>query len=144
MKPARPITHEFVDFIPTIKEEGKIYISFNYSTAVHNCFCGCGEKVVTPISPTGWTLIFDGETVSLTPSVGNWGFKCKSHYMITRGHAVWAGQMSKTEIEMGRARDFINRETYLKKESTHGAPPVGKDYVKQHKFWNWLFPIDRG
>ena len=58
------IKHEFVEFIPKEREEGVLYVSIPYATAVHNCFCGCGLKVVTPISPVGWQLTFDGETVT--------------------------------------------------------------------------------
>jgi len=40
--------------------------------------------VVTPLSPTGWSLIFDGETVSLYPSIGNWNFPCRSQRLDRR------------------------------------------------------------
>ena len=36
------------------------------------CCCGCGEEVVTPFSPAQWQMSFDGEAVSLHPSIGNW------------------------------------------------------------------------
>ena len=78
------ITHKFVDFIPEQIEEGILYVSIEYCTAIHKCVCGCGNEVVTPLSPTDWELIFDGKTVSLNPSIGNWNFECKSHYFITR------------------------------------------------------------
>jgi hypothetical protein len=88
MKQDFAIEHQFVEFIPNEREERKLYVSIEYATAAHNCFCGCGTKVVTPISPTGWRLMFDGETVSLDPSVGNWGFKCRSHYWVRRNKVV--------------------------------------------------------
>jgi hypothetical protein len=71
MKPPKTLTHEFVEFIPDAIEEGKIYVSIGYATAIHKCACGCGREVVTPLSPTDWKLIFDGKTVSLDPSIGN-------------------------------------------------------------------------
>ena len=92
------IKHEFVEFIPKERQEGVLYVSIPYATAVHNCFCGCGLKVVTPISPVGWQLTFDGETVTLSPSVGSWRFPCRSHYFIRHDAAVWAGNMSQDEI----------------------------------------------
>jgi hypothetical protein len=76
------ITHEFVEYVPAKLAEGVLYISITYRTAVHRCACGCGNKVVTPISPADWQLLYDGDTVSLTPSIGNWGFPCRSHYWI--------------------------------------------------------------
>lgn len=94
MKRDRKIKHEFVEFIPKERAEGVLYISIPFATAVHNCFCGRGWKVVTPISPIGWKFIFDGETVTLYPSVGSWKFPCRSHYVIRRGTAVWGEDMS--------------------------------------------------
>jgi hypothetical protein len=69
--------------------------------------------VVTPISPTDWKLIFDGKSVSLYPSIGNWGFKCRSHYWIRNNQVEWALQMSQDEIEDGRAHDRLAKELYF-------------------------------
>ena len=52
--------HEFIEFIPSELEEGVLYVSVQYATAVHKCACGCNNKVVTPISPVDWQLLFDG------------------------------------------------------------------------------------
>ena len=90
MKPPKALTHEFVEFIPDMIEEGKLYVSIEYATTVHKCCCGCGKEVVTPLSPTDWKLIFDGKTVSLDPSIGNWSFPCRSHYWIRNNWALWA------------------------------------------------------
>ena len=56
-------------------------MSIPYATAVHLCACGCGNKVVTPFSPAEWQLTYDGDTVSLSPSIGNWQFPCKSQLL---------------------------------------------------------------
>ncbi|WP_243350075.1 DUF6527 family protein [Parabacteroides sp. FAFU027] len=77
------VQYKFVDTIPDVLEEGVLYISILYCTAIHKCVCGCGNEVVTPLAPEGWKLIFDGKSVSLYPSIGNWNFECKSHYYIT-------------------------------------------------------------
>ena len=61
------VIHEFVEFIPEELKEGVLYISINYATASHLCCCGCGNRVVTPITPDDWKLIFDGVSVSLHP-----------------------------------------------------------------------------
>lgn len=82
------LSHEFVPSIPDTLEEGVVYISIPYATAVHLCCCGCKNEVVTPITPTDWELTFDGETISLYPSIGNWGFACQSHYWIRRNRVV--------------------------------------------------------
>lgn len=101
----RTVTHEFVEFIPDKLEEGVLYVSVIYATATHRCLCGCGREVVTPLSPTDWQLAFDGESVSLTPSVGNWSFPCRSHYWIERNHVAWCGDMPQRLIDQGRMRD---------------------------------------
>jgi len=67
------LTHEFVEYVPAELADGVLYISIIYRSAVRRCACGCGNKVVTPITPADWQLPYDGDTVSLTPSIGNWG-----------------------------------------------------------------------
>jgi hypothetical protein len=39
-------------------------------------------------------LFFDGETVSLSPSIGNFEFSCQSHYFIRKNLVVWVDQWS--------------------------------------------------
>lgn len=106
------LTPQFVEFIPSILQEGVLYVSLTYSTISHLCCCGCGKEVVTPLSPTDWTLVCDGETVSLEPSIGNWSFPCGSHYWVMRNKVQWAGQMSRERIEAGRAYDRAQKARY--------------------------------
>jgi hypothetical protein len=84
------LIHEFVEFIPDDLKEGTIYVSMTYATVAHKCCCGCGNLVITPLSPTDWKLIFDGKSISLDPSIGNWNFACQSHYWIRRNRVIWA------------------------------------------------------
>jgi hypothetical protein len=109
----RILTHEFVQFIPEKPEEGKLYVCIEYATVVHKCVCGCRQEVVTPISPTDWQLTFDGRSISLFPSIGNWSFHCQSHYWIKNNRIIWAPRMSKREIAMGRAFDRQTKEQYF-------------------------------
>ena len=104
---------QFVESIPESLEDGKLYISRKYATAVHKCCCGCGNKVVTPLSPTGWSITIDGPCVSLYPSIGNWSFPCRSHYFIRRNTVVWSYVMSQREIEAGRRHDAKVKERYF-------------------------------
>lgn len=110
------LIHKFVKNIPEHIENGVIYISMDYSMAIHKCCCGCGNEVVTPFSPTDWKLIFDGETISLNPSIGNWNFPCKSHYMITNNIVEWMSKLSKKQIEHGRKKDNRIKNIYYKKK----------------------------
>lgn len=99
------LEHRFVRNVPRELEPGILYISMDYATAVHSCCCGCGERVVTPFTPTDWRMTFDGESISLQPSVGNWNQKCRSHYIIQRGRVLESGPWSQGKIEAERLRD---------------------------------------
>lgn len=109
------LQHKFVEFIPDILEEGVLYISIDYCTAVHKCICGCGNEVVTPLSPTDWELRFNGRTVSLSPSIGNWSFECKSHYFITQNKIRLATQWEEWQIDEGRKEDTKNKMKFFKR-----------------------------
>lgn len=111
---------EFVDAIPEKIEHGKIYISMEFATAVHNCACGCGLEVVTPFAPTDWKLTFDGVSISLSPSIGNWSFPCRSHYWIRNNKVQWAGEWSPQEIAAGRANDRNNKQRQFSDAETAG------------------------
>ncbi len=91
--------HKFVEYIPKTIEENTLYISIEYNVAKHKCPCGCGSEIVTSLSPARWKLTYDGETVSLNPSIGNWSHACKSHYFITNDEVVWAGRISQRQID---------------------------------------------
>ncbi|MFI6066947.1 DUF6527 family protein [Micromonospora sp. NPDC051227] len=101
------VRHEFVDYVPSELADGTIYISVEYGTSVHACCCGCGHKVVTPLHPAQWKLTFDGESISLDPSVGNWNLPCSSHYWINRNRVLWADAWSEGRIAAGRRRDRL-------------------------------------
>lgn len=99
------LQHRFVRNVPRELEPGVLYISVDYATSVHSCCCGCGDRVVTPFTPTDWRMTFDGESISLFPSVGNWNQKCRSHYVIQRNRVLEAGPWSDAQVEAERRRD---------------------------------------
>ncbi len=101
------LEHRFVQHIPDRLEPGVLYVSMAYGTAAHSCCCGCGEEVVTPFTPTDWKMTFDGETVSLWPSVGNWDLACRSHYVIKRGRIIEAAPWTNEQIAAERRRDGV-------------------------------------
>ncbi|WP_286854051.1 MULTISPECIES: DUF6527 family protein [unclassified Proteiniphilum] len=107
--------HKFVDVIPENLEDEVLYISIKYATAIHLCACGCKNEVVTPFSPTDWQFIFDGKTVSLSPSIGNWSFKCQSHYFIKNDEFVFMRRWTNKEIKDGRKKDKKRKSRYFKK-----------------------------
>lgn len=75
--------------VPEQLEYGILYACFECNVVVHLCACGCGEKVVLPISPSCWSIEYDGESVSMKPSIGNFQTPCRSHYWINRNKVIW-------------------------------------------------------
>lgn len=108
------LSHQFVHFVPKEPEAGVLYVSIEYTVAVHLCCCGCGEKIVTPIDPGGWKLTFDGETVSLRPSIGNWQLPCRSHYVIDRNEALEAAPWEDYSNQDRRNHRPVDLETVVK------------------------------
>ena len=109
------LEHKFVEFIPDKVEEGILYISIEYCTTIHKCVCGCGNEVVTPLSPTDWILSFNGKTVSLYPSIGNWNFDCQSHYWIKNNKIEFSDRWTKDQIDFGRENDMKKKVEYFEK-----------------------------
>ncbi len=113
------LTHKFVNFIPDTVEDGILYISMEFRTAIHRCVCGCGNEVVTPFSPTDWSLKFDGDTVSLNPSIGNWSFPCQSHYWITNNIIQNAEKWTTEQISQNKDIDSLKKKAYYNFEVTN-------------------------
>jgi Family of unknown function (DUF6527) len=78
--------------------------------------------------------IFDGRSISLDPSIGNWGFQCRSHYWIKNNRVVWA----ESENDLGKKRDA--RVTAAQKEKSPenpneiGSAPGQKPKTKTRSF----------
>lgn len=98
------LTAAFTEYIPAEPDEGVLYISMQFETAVHLCACGCRAKVVTPLGPDDWTLMFDG-TVTLRPSIGNGQQRCRSHYYIRSNNIEWLPKMSAAATAAASERD---------------------------------------
>jgi len=107
------LEHRFVEAIPDNLESGVLYVSMKYATVAHKCCCGCGNEVITPLTPTDWKLSYDGESISLSPSIGNWNYECKSHYWIKNNLVHRAAMWTDEEIEDGRKEDLLNKSDYF-------------------------------
>lgn len=118
------LTHEFVDSFPVTLQEGTVYISMKYRSAAHLCACGCRNKVVTPIRPARWHLYFNGDAISLWPSIGNWQFPCQSHYWIDLNQIRWSAPWTPEQISAGRARDVADLERYYARRGMGEAVPA--------------------
>lgn len=85
----------FVDRVPATLRQDVLYICIECNVTVHLCACGCGEKVILPIHPDFWKITYDGETVSLSPSIGNFQYTCRSHYFIRNNRIIWCDDREK-------------------------------------------------
>lgn len=114
----------WVEFVPDQLEEGKLYISEKFSTVIHKCCCGCGEEVVTPLSPVDWRIFRTQQGVTLHPSIGNWSYPCQSHYFIRNSRVVWAGRMTATEIRLNQQADTKLKAQYIEVMNKQRAEPA--------------------
>ena len=86
------VKHVFVTTVPKLEDmvEGILYISTKYRVVIHKCLCGCGDKVVTPFMDNNdWEIDINGEEFTMSPSIGNYQHKCKSHYSISKSKVIW-------------------------------------------------------
>ena len=100
----------FVEEMPEPLEPGVFYVSLEHRSMLHLCACGCGEEVSLPLTPLDWHFTYDGEDISVWPSVGSWSLPCRSHYVVDRGRVRWASDWSEEGVAAGRRRDRRRRE----------------------------------
>ncbi len=142
------ITPQVVELAPKELRPGILYVSYKYKLALHLCCCGCGEKVVTPLTPAEWQLRLTNGVATLHPSIGNWSMKCKSHYFIRNNKVIWAGEISNRQIAAVHRRDKTaidamhlankqQRQTMDMPERPLSQPQTVTQLLA--KIWNWLF-----
>lgn len=125
------LRHQFIDEAPGQMETGVLYVSMPYRTSLHLCCCGCGNQVALPLRPTAWKLTYDGDTITMSPSVGNWSFPCRSHYWIRNDQVEWAGRWTDDEIAAGRRRTLQERGAV----PTNDVPPTEKRSGGAREWW---------
>ena len=107
------VAPEFVNQIPRDLEPGILYVCCRYRAVKHLCACGCGVEINTPLHPTAWTLMCDGVSVSLSPSIGNWSERCQSHYWIRNNRIHWAPKWSRYRIQKARRQRDTEVDRYF-------------------------------
>lgn len=107
------VTHRFVERVPSPLEDGVVYVSIEFGTVIHKCCCGCGDKVVTPLTPVDWVVIFDGQSISLHPSIGRWEAPCRSHYWIRNNRVIWSAGWSKDKVDALTRHEAGLRDRYF-------------------------------
>jgi hypothetical protein len=125
------IRTEFVEFIPGSLQEGVLYVSRKYHTASHLCACGCGNKVVTPLNPSGWNLATKRGKTTLYPSIGNWSLPCESHYWIREDKIKWDRKWSRAEIDAVRQNDQLAQQEYFDASpDDHLRPTMWQRFIR--------------
>lgn len=115
----------FVDAIPKADDikDGHLYISLKYNMTSHRCASGCGQLVPLPLSPADWSLSYDGDTVSLNPSIGNGVLACHSHYFIRNSQIVWASDMSTAQAQQQQSVDAEQLRQHMEERSKQRQQP---------------------
>lgn len=107
------VIHRFVEHVPSPLEDGVVYVSIGFGTVIHKCCCGCGDKVVTPLTPVDWAVTYDGQSISLYPSIGRWDASCRSHYWIRSNRVLWSDQWSTGKVDTLKQRETGLRDHYF-------------------------------
>ena len=128
---------EVVSF-PQPLSPGVLYWSPRFAVTAHKCACGCGNDVVLGLNPAQWQLMKHADgTASLSPSIDNSSFPCRSHYWIRHGKVDWCGQLTIDEAQEARARDRRARDSYFSTLNAQQRP--------RSRLWTWvksLFRLD--
>ncbi|EWY35809.1 hypothetical protein N825_34170 [Skermanella stibiiresistens SB22] len=92
-------------------------------------------------------MTYDGEAVSLHPSVGSWTLPCRSHYVIRQGKVVEAGSWTEAQIAAKRRQDSAAKARfYGGAEPAPPALPPSESTVaasskdgRVRRAWRWLW-----
>lgn len=135
-----------LEYIPEKLAPGKLYISLEYNTASHLCACGCGFEVVTILGPADSTITSNERGVSISTSIGNSNFPCKSHYWIEDNCILWESDMTPRLTALSRARDKAAKARLYGATPAPGATapftapgisPMSRD--KRKPWWRRIF-----
>ena len=133
----------FLAVIPAELESAKLYISIEYGSVLHLCCCGCGRTVSTPLSPVQWRITYDGQCVSLHPSVESDGFPCESHYVIRSNRVDWVEHLPKESAQSRRLADHRAVEAYFESRTPAKNASVGVSDTDRRLRRSWLERLQR-
>jgi hypothetical protein len=134
------VTPQQVELAPRPLIPGVLYVSQKYRVVIHLCCCGCGEKVVTPLSSAEWQLKLHEGIATMQPSIGN-ATACRSHYWIRQNRVVWVPNMTNQQIAVVQERDRASLETMYARRRGRGEQPrsvVHRICAALRSAWEWL------
>jgi len=119
-------------------ERWKLYVSEEFSIAIHLCACGCGAKIKTPLGLTEWNVTETATGPTPCPSIGNWQQRCQSHYIISSGNVQWAPRWTWEQIacrrRYGEARQQSHHDEMYKQRTRFGRfLRNAEDFVRRAK-----------
>ena len=103
----------FTKRIPEELDSGIMYVCIEGKTMMHLCPCVCGKIVVLSLDRTFWSFKYDGENISIFPSIGNYQFPCKSHYWIIDNCIVWDSDLKNDVFSKNRVQKLMKRIKHL-------------------------------
>ena len=114
------VTPRFVEQIPPGKREsGVILVCIKYGVMSLACPCGCGLTMDLSIEPHRWRIEWDGEHLSVCPSVSSSGLPCRSHYWIQSNRIEWCRPISHAaERRKERIEDEARRAVHGGRKAT--------------------------
>jgi hypothetical protein len=74
-------------------------------------------------------MTYDGETISLWPSIGNWTLACRSHYVIERNQVIEARPWSDRQVAGERHRDHAAKARHY---GVSAGPPTERELMTRH------------
>ena len=84
-------------------------------------------------------MTYDGQAISLWPSVGNWTLPCRSHYVVNDAVVIEARSWSDEEIAAERRRDRVAKGrhygTAVKSEFDQETSRVTHDVSDRTGWW---------
>lgn len=137
----RALKPSFVEHLPEKLDDGLLYISEPFALAAHKCCCGCGEEVITPLKPKHWRIVKGQRGVSLWPSIGNWKFRCRSHYWIRENQVIPAPSMAPHQIEQVKRRDRRDADHHIQTMNRQAPGRQTNSGGKKSwpaRVWRWL------
>lgn len=76
----------------------------------------------------------------MSPSIGNWNFPCRSHYIIKRGQVVVAESWNSRLVMAGRSQDRANKAQYYQpKLDDFSDDRADEERGVLGKLRSWLF-----
>lgn len=132
------LTLQTVETMPPALAVGVLYTSRRFGIAVHLCCCGCGLRVVTPLSPADWVLTVDANGPTLRPSISNSDYPCRSHYWITSGEVEWSYELTRRQVQATRSHTARARAQQAARTQQRVTSAPGSTSTWWQRAWAWL------